>query len=68
MMIVDRIEGKTVVIEDGERHFNADISLFDGDIREGDVIIEKDGRYFSDSNATEKRREDIIKLQDSLWE
>lgn len=68
MMIVDRIEGKTVVIEDGERHFNADILLFDGDIREGDVIIEKDGRYFSDSNATKKRREDIIKLQDSLWE
>ena len=68
MMIVDRIEGKTVVIEDGERHFNADIALFDGDIREGDVIIERDGRYFSDSNATEKRREDIIKLQDSLWE
>lgn len=68
MMIIDRIEGNTVVIEEGDRHFDADISLFDGDIREGDVIIEKDGRYFSDSNATQKRREDIIKLQDSLWE
>ena len=30
MMIIDRIEGKTVVIEDGDRYFNADISLFDG--------------------------------------
>ena len=68
MMIIDRIEGNTVVIEEGDRHFDADISLFDGDIREGDVIAEKDGRYFSDSNATQKRREDIIKLQDSLWE
>lgn len=68
MMIVDRIEGKTVVIEDGDKQFNAEISLFDGDIREGDVIIERNGRYFSDSNATEKRREEIIKLQDSLWE
>ena len=68
MMIVDRIEGKNVVIEDGDKHFNAEISLFDGDIREGDVIIERNGRYFSDSNATEKRREEIIKLQDSLWE
>lgn len=68
MMIIDRIEGNTVVIEEGDRHFDADISLFDGDIREGDVIAEKDGRYFSDSNATQKRREDIIKLQNSLWE
>ena len=38
MMIIDRIEGKTVVIEDGDRYFNADISLFDGAVREGDVI------------------------------
>ena len=43
MMIIDRIEGKTVVIEDGDR-------------------------YFADKNATKKRREDIIKLQNSLWE
>lgn len=68
MMIIDRIEGNTVVIEEGDRHYDADISLFDGDIREGDVISEKDGRYFSDSNATQKRREEIIKLQNSLWE
>ncbi|MGN0553656.1 MAG: DUF3006 domain-containing protein [Oscillospiraceae bacterium] len=68
MMIIDRIEGHTVVIEDGDRRFDADISLFDGDIREGDVIAEKGGRYFVDSNATQKRREEIIKLQNSLWE
>ena len=68
MMIIDRIEGNTVVIEEDDRRFDADISLFDGDIREGDVIAEKDGRYFADSNATQKRREEIIKLQNSLWE
>lgn len=68
MMIIDRIEGKMVVIEDGDRYFNADISLFDGALHEGDVIAEKDGRYFADKNATKKRREDIIKLQNSLWE
>lgn len=68
MMIIDRIEGQTVVIEDGDKLFNADISLFDGDIREGDVIVEKGGRYFADSDATQKRREEIIKLQNSLWE
>lgn len=68
MMIVDRIEGQTVVIEDGDRHFDADISLFDGAVREGDVIAERDGRYFADKAATKKRREDIIRLQNSLWE
>lgn len=68
MMIIDRIEGKTVVIEDGDRYFNADISLFDGTVHEGDVIAERDGRYFADKAATKKRREDIIKLQNSLWE
>lgn len=68
MMIVDRIEGQTVVIEDGDRHFDADISLFDGTVREGDVIAERDGRYYADKAATKKRREDIIRLQNSLWE
>lgn len=68
MMIIDRIEGQTVVIEDGDRHFDADISLFDGAVHEGDVIAERDGRYFADKAATKKRREDIIRLQNSLWE
>lgn len=68
MMIVDRIEGQTVVIEDGGRHFNADISLFDGAVQEGDVITEQGGRYAADKDATKRRREDIIKLQNSLWE
>ena len=68
MMIVDRIEGQTVVIEDGGRHFNADISLFDGAVHEGDVLTEQGGRYSADKDATQRRREDIIKLQNSLWE
>lgn len=68
MMIIDRIEGQTVVIEDGDRHFSADISLFDGALREGDVVTERNGRYYPDKASTDKRREDIIKLQNSLWE
>lgn len=68
MMIVDRIEGNIVVIEDNDSFFRADISLFDGKIREGDIIREKEGRYFADKNETEKRRKEIIRLQDSLWD
>lgn len=68
MMIVDRIEGNIVVIEDNDSFFRADISLFDGKIREGDVVCEKDGRYYAEKNETEKRRKEIIRLQDSLWD
>lgn len=67
-MIVDRIEENIVVIEDNDSYFRADISLFDGNIREGDVIREKNGRYYADKNETEKRRKEIIRLQDSLWD
>ena len=40
----------------------------DGAVREGDVLTEQGGRYAADKDATERRREDIIKLQNSLWE
>ena len=46
-----------------------ELSLFDGEVREGDVIEPtENGRFRSNAAATEKRRSEIISLQDSLWE
>lgn len=67
MLIIDRIEGNTAVIEDGGKHFNVDISLFDGEFREGDVIIKADGRYRADKTETESRRAKLKALQDGLF-
>lgn len=67
MLIIDRIEGSNAVIEDGESFFEVDISLFDGEFREGDVIIKTDGRYRADREATSSRRKKLKALQDKLF-
>ncbi|MGN0587804.1 MAG: DUF3006 domain-containing protein [Oscillospiraceae bacterium] len=68
MLTIDRIEGKIVVADNDGEHTELDISLFDGDISEGDVIVRlPDGRYRADKTATEKRRKEILDLQNSLW-
>jgi hypothetical protein len=69
MLTIEKIEGKIVVIEDGDSSFEADISLFDGKVREGDIVARlSNGRYKKDNAATEKRRKEIINLQNSLWD
>lgn len=68
MLLVDRIDGNTAVIEDGENHFEVPRSELAPDVREGDAVLFENGVYRKDTDATEQRRQDIIKLQDSLWE
>lgn len=74
MLTVDKIEGKIVRVEISEtsgevRYIEADISLFDDDIREGDVIVtDENGRYSCDNEATAQRKREILDLQNSLWE
>lgn len=69
MLTIDRIEGKIVAADNGGECIELDISLFDGDISEGDVIVRTPcGRYRADKDATDKRRKNIINLQNSLWE
>lgn len=68
MLTIEKIEGKIVTVEDDDGSFNADISLFDGKIREGDVLTRlPDGHFIKNEKATEQRRKDILKLQNSLW-
>ncbi len=68
MTVIERIEGEIAVTEDGDKRSDIHISLFDGDIREGDVVVKTpDGRFRADKAATEKRRRKILDLQNSLW-
>jgi hypothetical protein len=67
MLIIERFESDTVIIEDGERHFEINRSELSEKSREGDVIVKCGSFYETDSEQTKIRREKIKKLQDSLW-
>ncbi len=67
MIILDRLTPKEAVIYEGDKRITVSRSLVSG-CKEGDVLILKDNFYITDKTATEKRRQDIIDLQNSLWE
>ncbi len=68
MLTVEKIEGKIITVDDDGNLFNADISDFDDNISEGDVIVRtSSGKYRRDCDATKKRRQEIIDLQSGLW-
>ncbi|MCM1524197.1 MAG: DUF3006 domain-containing protein [Ruminococcus sp.] len=66
MIILERIlPDKAVIYEQGAEK---DIPLGClGQAAEGDVLILKNGVYVKDAEATEKRRKEILALQNSLW-
>lgn len=68
MLIVDRISEGTAVIEDGESRFEVPAEALANDVKEGDAVSLENGVYRKDAEATEKRKQEIIKLQNSLWE
>lgn len=68
MLLVDRIVENTAVIEDGDNRFEVSRSELAPDVKEGDAVLFENGMYRKDQSATEKRRQEIQKLQDSLWE
>ena len=68
MLLVDRIVENTAVIEDGDNRFEVPRSELAPDVKEGDAVLFENGVYRKDPSATEKRRQEIQKLQDSLWE
>ena len=68
MHIIDRFEGDTAVIENGEEMIDIPRFLLPENAKEGDIIIQNGGGYIIDETATDKRRQEILDLQDSLWE
>ena len=67
MLILERIKGSVAVISDDDGEFTVSAEMVTG-CCEGDVVVLSCDRYITDRAATEKRRRDIISLQNSLWE
>lgn len=67
MLIVDNISDGIAVIEDDNIHFDVPKGALADDVKEGDVVVYKNGTYIKDICATAERRSEIIKLQNKLW-
>jgi hypothetical protein len=67
MLILERLSGGRAVISGDDSEFTVPSESVRG-CREGDVIILSGDIYVTDKAATEKRRRDILSLQNSLWE
>ncbi|SHJ47078.1 Protein of unknown function [Clostridium amylolyticum] len=68
-LIVDRIEDNFIVVcEDYQGNIvNIDRRQIEDKVKEGDVIIIKDGKYKIHAEATFKRRKDMEDLVKSMW-
>jgi hypothetical protein len=59
MIIVDRFEGENAVLETEDGTAVVSKSLFCENVKEGDVVVLKNERYFTDTETTAERRERI---------
>lgn len=67
--IVDRFEENYAVIETKEKKMiNVNKKDLPKDIKSGDVLVKKDGKYKILKEETEKRTNYIKKLTNDLWE
>ena len=67
MLVVEKIEGNVVTIEDGDNHFNLNKTEISFSIKEGDVIQLINGEYYPDEATTKQRKSRLAALQNSLF-
>lgn len=68
MLIIDRISEDIAVIEGGESRFEVPRKMLGSDVSEGDAVELIDGIYVKNKNETDRRKNEILKLQNELWE
>ena len=61
MMILERIEGDVAVIEEGENLIHLPLSALPDGVKEGDILLVKDGRYTVAVNDTHMRRQCLLR-------
>ena len=67
--IVDRIENKSVVLEDEKRDIILiDINLFDKKPKDGDVVVMCNNSFYVDEDATKDKKNKINSLMKGMWE
>lgn len=67
MLILEKLRGDMAVISGDSGEFTVSSDMVK-DCREGDVIILSNDVYITDEFATERRRKEILSLQNSLWD
>ena len=67
MLIVEKIEGNIVTIEDDDNHFNINKTDISTDVKEGDIILFSNSEYTVDKGATDARRKKIIEMQKKIF-
>lgn len=66
--IVDRIENKSVVLEDEKRDIILiDINLFDKKPKDGDIVIMCNNSFYVDEDATKDKKNKINSLMKGMW-
>lgn len=68
MLIIDRFEGNYAVCEDENRQMqNVELSLIEGNPKEGDIIENNNGLFKINVEETKKRRKYIEDLTKDMW-
>lgn len=68
-LIVNRIEGNLAVCEKSDKSMvDIELTKLPVDVREGDILIEKDGNYKLDLTQTEKRKKRVQDFMEDLIE
>ncbi len=66
--IVDRIEENIAVCEDEQGNMHSlPVDRLPEDIREGDCLVQQEDGYHIDRQLTQRRRQEMLDLQNSLW-
>lgn len=67
--IIDRFEGEIAILElENRERLELKREHLPGEAKEGDVIVQIDGQYTIDPKETQRRKEEIEKLSQTLWE
>ena len=68
MIILDRYEDGYAVLEVDNQTINIDRNLLEENLKEGDVLVLRQGKYYKDEEATESRRRYMVDRFGKLWE
>ena len=68
MIILDRYEDGYAVLEVDNQTINIDKNLLEENLKEGDVLVLKQGKYYKDEEATETRRRYMADRFGKLWD
>lgn len=68
MLIVDRTEDGVFLCDDGRgERLKLTADMCEGKVKSGDVLIRRNGKYRVSRRLTDKRRQELSKMQERLF-